>query len=66
MDTLDPGLVFVGASDGDVYDGAARTITWVVNLTKGGSKVFYLNFDRDLFFPLPRDKDIRNCNLPKH
>ena len=36
-------LVFVGASDGGVYDGAARTITWVVNLTKGGSKVFYVN-----------------------
>ncbi|WP_220607986.1 DUF11 domain-containing protein [Methanobrevibacter oralis] len=43
VDTLDPGLVFVGASDGGVYDGAARTITWVVNLTKGGSKVFYVN-----------------------
>ena len=40
VDTLDPGLVFVGASDGGVYNGAARTITWVVNLTKGGSKVF--------------------------
>ena len=25
VDTLDPGLVFVGASDGGVYDGAART-----------------------------------------
>ena len=33
----------IGASDGGVYNGAARTITWVVNLTKSDSKVFYVN-----------------------
>ncbi len=39
-DILGEGLVFVSASDGGVYDENTRTVTWIVDLAKGESKVF--------------------------
>ena len=42
-DVLGEGLVFVSASDGGVYDENTRTVTWIVDLAKGESKVFTVN-----------------------
>ena len=42
-DVLGEGLVFVSASDGGVYDETTRTVTWIVDLAKGESKVFTVN-----------------------
>ncbi|MEF2931232.1 MAG: hypothetical protein U0O28_08940, partial [Methanobrevibacter smithii] len=42
-DILGEGLVFVSASDGGVYDENTRTVTWIVDLAKGESKVFTVN-----------------------
>ena len=40
VDTLDEGLTFVSASDNGVWDPVKRTVTWIVDLAKGESKVF--------------------------
>ena len=40
VDTLDEGLTFVSASDNGVWNPFKRTVTWIVDLTKGESKVF--------------------------
>ena len=40
VDRLGEGLTFVSASDNGVWDPVKRTVTWIVDLAKGGSKVF--------------------------
>ena len=40
VDTLDEGLTFVSASDNGVWNPFKRTVTWIVDLAKGESKVF--------------------------
>ena len=40
VDRLGEGLTFVSASDNGVWDPVKRTITWIVDLAKGESKVF--------------------------
>ena len=40
VDMLDEGLTFVSASDNGVWDPVKRTVTWIVDLAKGESKVF--------------------------
>ena len=42
-DVLGEGLVFKGASDGGVYNASSRTITWIINITKGGNTVLHVN-----------------------
>ena len=41
--TVEGHPVLQGAGDAAPRSSHSRTITWVVNLTKGGSKVFYVN-----------------------
>ena len=48
-DVLGEGLVFVSASDGGVYDETTRTVTWIVDLAKGESKVFTVNATVDAY-----------------
>ena len=48
-DVLGEGLVFVSASDGGVYDENTRTVTWIVDLAKGESKVFTVNATVDAY-----------------
>ena len=43
VDTLNEGLTFVSASDNGVWDPVKRTVTWIVDLAKGESKVFTVN-----------------------
>ena len=43
VDKLGEGLTFINASNGGVYNPVTRTITWIVNLTAGETKVFYVN-----------------------
>ena len=40
VDRLGEGLTFVSASDNGVWDPVKRTVTWIVDLAKGESKVF--------------------------
>jgi len=40
VDRLGEGLIFVSASDNGVWDPVKRTVTWIVDLAKGESKVF--------------------------
>ena len=40
VDMLGEGLTFVSASDNGVWDPVKRTVTWIVDLAKGESKVF--------------------------
>ena len=40
VDRLGEGLTFVSASDNGVWDPVKRTVTWIVDLVKGESKVF--------------------------
>ena len=40
VDRLGKGLTFVSASDNGVWDPVKRTVTWIVDLAKGESKVF--------------------------
>ncbi len=40
VDGLGEGLTFVSASDNGVWDPVKRTVTWIVDLAKGESKVF--------------------------
>ena len=40
VDRLGEGLTFVSASDNGVWDPVKRTVTWIVELAKGESKVF--------------------------
>ena len=40
VDKLGEGLTFVSASDNGVWDPVKRTVTWIVDLAKGESKVF--------------------------
>ena len=40
VDKLGEGLIFVSASDNGVWDPVKRTVTWIVDLAKGESKVF--------------------------
>ena len=40
VDRLGEGLTFVNASDNGVWDPVKRTVTWIVDLAKGESKVF--------------------------
>ena len=40
VDRLCEGLTFVSASDNGVWDPVKRTVTWIVDLAKGESKVF--------------------------
>ena len=42
VDRLGEGLTFVSASDNGVWDPVKRTVTWIVDLAKGESKVFSL------------------------
>lgn len=42
-DVLGEGLVFKGASDDGVYNASSRTITWIINITKGGNAVLHVN-----------------------
>jgi len=39
VDRLGEGLTFVSASDNGVWDPVKRTVTWIVDLAKGESKV---------------------------
>ena len=48
-DVLGEGLVFVSASDDGVYDETTRTVTWIVDLAKGESKVFTVNATVDAY-----------------
>ena len=43
VDRLGEGLTFVSASDNGVWDPVKRTVTWIVDLAKGESKVFSVN-----------------------
>ncbi|WP_019267334.1 DUF11 domain-containing protein [Methanobrevibacter smithii] len=43
VDRLGEGLTFVSASDNGVWDPVKRTVTWIVDLAKGESKVFTVN-----------------------
>ena len=43
VDRLGEGLTFVSASDNGVWDPVKRTVTWIVDLTKGESRTFYVN-----------------------
>ena len=43
VDRLGEGLIFVSASDNGVWDPVKRTVTWIVDLAKGESKVFTVN-----------------------
>ena len=40
VDGLGEGLTFVSASDNGVWDPVKRTVTWIVDLAKGESKIF--------------------------
>ena len=40
VDRLGEGLTFVSASDNGVWDPVKRTVTWIVDLAKGESKIF--------------------------
>ena len=40
VDRLGEGLTFVSASDNGVWDPVKHTVTWIVDLAKGESKVF--------------------------
>ena len=40
VDRLGEGLIFVSVSDNGVWDPVKRTVTWIVDLAKGESKVF--------------------------
>ena len=40
VDRLGEGLTFVSASDNGVWDPVKRTVTWIVDLAKGESKLF--------------------------
>ena len=40
VDRFGEGLTFVSASDNGVWDPVKRTVTWIVDLAKGESKVF--------------------------
>ena len=40
VDRLGEGLTFVSASDNGVWNPVKRTVTWIVDLAKGESKVF--------------------------
>ena len=40
VDQLGNGLKYVSSSDGGVWDPVKRTVTWIVDLAKGESKVF--------------------------
>ena len=40
VDRLGEGLTFVSASDNGVWDPVKRTVTWIVDLAEGESKVF--------------------------
>ena len=49
VDTLNEGLTFVSASDNGVWDPVKRTVTWIVDLAKGESKVFTVNATVDAY-----------------
>ena len=49
VDRLGEGLTFVSASDNGVWDPVKRTVTWIVDLTKGESKVFTVNATVDAY-----------------
>ena len=40
VDRLGEGLTFVSASDNGVWDPVKRTVTWIVDLAKGETKIF--------------------------
>ena len=49
VDRLGEGLTFVSASDNGVWDPVKRTVTWIVDLAKGESKVFTVNATVDAY-----------------
>ena len=49
VDRLGEGLTFVSASDNGVWDSVKRTVTWIVDLAKGESKVFTVNATVDAY-----------------
>ena len=54
-DTLDKGLKFIKATGTYTWDEDSRTITWIVDLTKGESQTFYVTAVADEYGVLTND-----------